>query len=242
MAQTNLLQDECKMFCMTTIADKVQTFRLQRGLNTAQLAKLVGTSRQNIENLEAGQVDQPRYLARLAATMQISVEDLLDTRKTLPTYDGKRGPAEDVAGLHNAVPNKKTVRVVPLINRVPAGNWQYVVDAIQPGDAEDLLHTTADVSESGFALRVVGDSMTNPSGAPSFPAGTILYVNPMREPVVGNFVVVRHNSDSEFTFKRLAKDAGKLYLEPLNTRYPLIPMPSDAYICGVVVSAEIQTV
>ena len=79
--------------------------------------------------------------------------------------------------------------------------------------------------------------MTNPGGAPSFPEGTIIIVDPEREATPGRYVVVRQNSDTECTFKQLVRDAGKHYLKPLNPRYPLLEMLPDAVICGVLVQA-----
>lgn len=64
---------------MKTRGQIVKAWRTAAGFETAkQLADLVGTSRQNIENLEADAVDQPRYLPTLAKLMGYrTVEDLL---------------------------------------------------------------------------------------------------------------------------------------------------------------------
>lgn len=65
---------------MKTKGQIVREWRTSAGFETAgQLASVVGTSRQNIENLEADAVDQPRYLPRLARLMgYASVEQLLE--------------------------------------------------------------------------------------------------------------------------------------------------------------------
>lgn len=64
---------------MSTIGDKVRAYREHptRRLTTKQLADRVGTSRQNIENLESGAVRLPHYLVELADEMQISIDALL---------------------------------------------------------------------------------------------------------------------------------------------------------------------
>lgn len=138
---------------------------------------------------------------------------------------------------HNVSPARDLQREVPLISWVQAGDWNNLVDNFSPGDAERWVATYAKVSKHAFALRIVGDSMTNPSGAPSFPEGTIIIVDPERAAQPGKFVVVRQNSDTECTFKQLVRDAGKHYLKPLNPRYPLLEMLSDAVIAGVLVQA-----
>lgn len=137
----------------------------------------------------------------------------------------------------NVAPARDLQRTVPLISWVQAGDWNNLVDTFQPGDAERWIATYAKVSQHAFALRVVGDSMTNPSGTPSFPEGTIIIVDPERAAAPGKFVVVRQNVDTETTFKQLVRDAGRHFLKPLNPRYPLLEMLSDAVVAGVVVQA-----
>ncbi len=137
----------------------------------------------------------------------------------------------------NIAPARDLRNEVPLISWVQAGDWRNMVDNFQPGDAERWVATNASVGKHSFALRIVGDSMTNPGGAPSFPEGTIIIVDPEREASPGRYVVVRQNSDTECTFKQLVRDAGKHYLKPLNPRYPLLEMLPDAVICGVLVQA-----
>lgn len=137
----------------------------------------------------------------------------------------------------NVSPARELQREVPLISWVQAGQWSELEDAFQPGDAEKWVATYAKVSKHAFALRIVGDSMTNPGGAPSFPEGTIIIVDPERAAQPGKFVVVRQNVDTECTFKQLVSDAGKHFLKPLNPRYPLLEMLPDAVIAGVLVQA-----
>lgn len=137
----------------------------------------------------------------------------------------------------NVSPARDLQREVPLISWVQAGQWSDLEDNFQPGDAEKWIATYAKVSKHAFALRVVGDSMTNPSGAPSFPEGTVIIVDPERAAQPGKFVVVRQNVDTECTFKQLVRDAGRHFLKPLNPRYPLLEMLPDAVIAGVLVQA-----
>jgi len=137
----------------------------------------------------------------------------------------------------NVAPARDLQREVPLISWVQAGDWSHLEDNFQPGDAERWVATYANVSPHAFALRVMGDSMTNPTGAPSFPEGTIIIVDPERSAEAGKFVVVRQNVDSECTFKQLVRDGGRHYLKPLNPRYPVLEMLPDAVIAGVVVQA-----
>ena len=137
----------------------------------------------------------------------------------------------------NVAPARDLRNEVPLISWVQAGDWRNLEDNFHAGDAERWVATNASVGKHSFALRIVGDSMTNPGASPSFPEGTIIIVDPEREASPGRYVVVRQKSDTECTFKQLVRDAGKHYLKPLNPRYPLLEMLPDAVICGVLVQA-----
>lgn len=122
---------------------------------------------------------------------------------------------------------------VPLISWVQAGAWSDVVDNFASGDSEEFVPTTVPVKRHTYALRVQGDSMTNPNGWPSFPEGMIIIVEPEFDHEPNDFVIVK-NGANEATFKQLIKDGSDWLLKPLNPRYPIKPLPHDAIICGVV--------
>lgn len=138
---------------------------------------------------------------------------------------------------YNVQAGPDVVRNVPLISWVQAGAWGDVVDELSPGQSYKRIPTTVHVGPRAYALRVVGDSMTNPSGSPSFPEGTVLILDPDRQAEHGNYVVVRQNGDTECTFKQLVRDGGTFYLKPLNPRYPILQMSRDAVVCGVLAQA-----
>jgi phage repressor protein C with HTH and peptisase S24 domain len=62
---------------MRSVGDQAREYRLARGWNTRQMAEAVGTSRQNIENLEAGDARKPQYIVELARAMGTTVDVLL---------------------------------------------------------------------------------------------------------------------------------------------------------------------
>ena len=75
--------------------------------------------------------------------------------------------------------------------------------------------------------------MTNPYGWPSFPEGMVIIIEPEMDFQPNDFVIIK-NGDDEATFKQLVKDGPTWYIKPLNPRYPILPLPEDATICGVV--------
>jgi len=62
---------------MKTVGEQARDFRLAKSWNTTRMAKEVGTSRQNIEHLEARGDITPKYIAGLAKAMGMSVDALL---------------------------------------------------------------------------------------------------------------------------------------------------------------------
>lgn len=119
---------------------------------------------------------------------------------------------------------------MPLISFTQAGHWAEVIDPYQPGVSDEWIKTTAKVSQRAYALRIRGDSME-----PAITDGSIIIVDPSREPKNGQIVVVRQNHDTEATVKRLVLDGGNSYLKPDNPRYPIMQMAEDAVFCGVAV-------
>lgn len=87
------LQCKSKLVCkqagqndllMKTLGEQVRAFRDERGWNTTEMAKAVGTSRQNIESLEAHGNRIPKYLGGLAKAMGVRVDVLLERAGLLP--------------------------------------------------------------------------------------------------------------------------------------------------------------
>lgn len=132
---------------------------------------------------------------------------------------------------------------VPLISWVTAGMMDDVSDHFQPGEADEWIeiYDTRPGPQS-FALRVQGDSMTNPIlGDISFPDGTIIVVNPDHSADAGNFVVAKDVSTQRATFKKLVSDGGRWFLKPLNPSYPMVEIDDPAIrVIGRVTEFQIR--
>lgn len=128
------------------------------------------------------------------------------------------------------------LRRVPLISWVQAGLWSTASDPYEPGDAHEWVDVYAPVSDHTFALSVRGDSMTNPTGNPTFPEGTIIIVDPAVDAQTGHYVVAKLEGDEEVTFKRLYREGSRVWLVALNPKYDPLPVDRPMKICGVVVA------
>ncbi|HGN2573043.1 MULTISPECIES: LexA family protein [Providencia] len=138
------------------------------------------------------------------------------------------------------IPSKQTSNIitsaqkVPILSYVQAGNFtDYAPNQIYDDDLE-FIETTLKVSPLSFALRVIGDSMTNPYGLPSIPEGSTVIVDPEAEVVSGKFVVARLQGSDEVTVKRYVVDGPNKFLMPLNPRYDNIPINGNCEIVGLV--------
>jgi SOS-response transcriptional repressor LexA len=128
---------------------------------------------------------------------------------------------------------------IPLISWVQAGAWCEAISNFDSYDAGMWLSCPVAISKNGYALKVVGDSMTNPAPGRSYPAGCIIFVDPEIECRTGDRVIARVPRTNEATFKILVEDAGRQYLRPINPQYPIIDITEETHICGKVVGSFI---
>jgi len=126
---------------------------------------------------------------------------------------------------------------VPLISWVQAGAWADVSDPHAPGVADDWLPCPVRHGAHTYALRVRGESMFNPDGRPSYSDGDIIFVDPSREAIHGDRVVVRLDDHAEVTFKQLLIEDGRKLLKALNPEWKprYIEINGNATMAGVVI-------
>lgn len=201
------------------IGERLRRLRTRNGVSQTEVAKAIGVTQQTYQGWETG-IHGPRWqrAQKLAEYFRVSTEWLLGERGTAGVGPG--------AGASN-VDSAPAARMVPLISWTRAGQWAEAIDPYEPGVAEDWIPAPQDSSRSSYALRVVGDSMTNPYGTPSLPPNSIIIVDPdQRTPKNGQIIIARLNGTDSVTCKAYAEDAGRVYLKPLNPQYPTI---TDAF-------------
>lgn len=201
------------------IGERLKSIRESRGLSQAQLAKLCGYSAASrIGNYELGE-------------RKISADDAIVISEALGI-----SPAELMFGSQSDQVIKNYE--YPLFTKVQAGAFATEFNSYTQKDAVSWIPTAKKASERSFWLEVEGQSMTAPPGGkPSFPEGMLILVDPEEEVEFGDFCVARLLND-EFTFKRLIRDGGIEYLEPLNPRFDLIPINGNCTIIGKVIKSQ----
>lgn len=103
-----------------------------------------------------------------------------------------------------------------------------------------LEYSAAAVPEGTLWLRVMDDSMVRRGGEFSFPPDSTIVVDLTAKAMPGDPIVVALANEGRIV-RRLASDGEQYFLEPLNPRYPTVPMPDDAKILGVVVEVHVRT-
>jgi SOS-response transcriptional repressor LexA len=201
------------------IGAALRLYRKAAAHTLQEISAVTGINHGNISKIENGKLGfSTTTLSKIASAIGVPISEVYrraEIMQGISRYldNTERGPA--LRG------------TVPLISWVQAGDWQTVIDNLQPGQGE-RIDTTYRPKRHTFALRVRGDSME-----PKFPDGCIIIVEPDAPAEPGSYVIVRQNGD-EATFKQLMHDGGRRYLKPLNPRYPILELLPDAAFCGVV--------
>lgn len=122
------------------------------------------------------------------------------------------------------------------------GNQYYMENNATNKAQRDYLLIYSEYPEGSFGLEVQGDSMTSPHPfSVSFTDGMMLYVNPVRKPENGNYVICAFN-EKEAAFRQYVIDSGVEYLKPLNPQYPLRRLDECARIIGVIMECNLKLI
>lgn len=210
-----------------------------------EFATRVGMSQSGLQQFITGKSFFTKFLHRIAKELDRSPEWCLALDE-YPDDDDKFIEGLDLSGCSlriglpvrwqadsNVSPVDSSRRncTLPIISWVQAGHWKEVNDIYPVGQSDEYISVTAKVGLHAFALKVRGDSME-----PEFPDGSIIIVDPEREARNGSYVVVRLDEEMEATFKQMVIDGSRIYLKPINPRYPILEINGKrATTVGVVV-------
>jgi SOS-response transcriptional repressor LexA len=174
-------------------------------------------------------------LAAIAKEWNASLVWLIDGTGTMePSSHGHISNVEETTEEYRA-----SQRRAPVISWVQAGEWQSVEDPFEPGTADEWEIIPASAGPNSFWLRVIGDSMTAPSGV-SVPEGMLILVDPDYPALSGRLVVAKLTDSQQVTFKKYVEDAGRKYLKPLNPSYSMLEINGNCRIIGGVREAKVK--
>jgi len=193
---------------MSKLAKRVLKTRGRKGWSQSELARRLteyreqlGKARvkqQSINQLELGEVENPRYLYDLAKVLEIEFSWMI--------------------GEHDVNRVTDNIIRVPLISWVQAGELVEATDPYVQGDAEEWV-PISHRHENLIALRVRGDSMNKIA-----PDGSIIIVDLNdRTPLDGKHYVFRHDGTATFKTYRAGPPIRlepHSYLQEFNTIKP----------------------
>lgn len=76
------------------IGESAKEYRLWKSWSVSDMAKAVGTSRQNIESLESRPERTPRYIKSLANVMGVTVDALMSGRYAVPFTENQQSKSD----------------------------------------------------------------------------------------------------------------------------------------------------
>lgn len=207
--------------------ERIRARRKELKLTQAVLAKMVGVNRVTVTGWESGDFEPGgSNLQALAAALKCNPQWVISGLGDPESEDVTSKPTE-VFG----------VKKIPVLSWVQAGEWTDNGASITEDDISEWIYTTANLCDEGFALKVRGDSMTNPTGAPSIPEGSLVVVDPdygSPYEVNGKIVVAQLLGSTEATLKKFVIDGPLKYLVPLNPNYRALEVNGNCKIVGVV--------
>ena len=219
---------------MDNLGERIKSKRKELNLTQLEMGKLVGVSHVTISQWEHGEtVPKSRSLNFLCKVLECKHDWLLygtDSATELNT---------DISPLFNRA---KYGYKVPLISWEMAYEWPEVKSSVDYSNFKIWRHTSVEIGKHGFAVVVMGDSMTNPSGFPSIPEGSIIIVEPDYNPKNNQIVLVKLLKYKEVTLKKYVIDGPNQYLVPLNPNYKTIEINNDCLIIGVILKIELDLV
>ncbi|ELM3741509.1 helix-turn-helix domain-containing protein [Yersinia ruckeri] len=209
------------------MSERIRARRKELKLTQQILAKLVGVSRVTVTGWESGDY-QPggANLQALAAALRCTAQWLVD---------GKGEPTDEAIATQPS--DRFGIKEIPVLSWVQAGEWTESGSPKTLNDAQEWIYTAASVSDEAFALRVRGDSMTNPNGTPSIPDGSLVVVDPDfggASEANGRIIVAQLDGSNEATLKKFVIDGPFRYLVPLNPSYKMLEVNGNCRIVGVV--------
>jgi len=206
-----------------------------------EVASAFAVSRESVRKwLSAEAFPKTERIIEIAHRLGVSSEWLLSGAGEMeqrPHVAGAEPPSDWNSEAVSPGPNIRGD--VPLISWIQAGAWHEADDPLSPGEAEALYPCPKPHGPRAYALRVIGQSMWNPGGRPSYDEGDLIFVDPDQSGgvVSGDRVIAILTAASErvVTFKQLVSEGGQHFLRPLNPQYP--PITEHFEIVGKVIGA-----
>ena len=202
---------------MENFGEQVRAAREAKGWSQEELARRVGATQSTIDRIESGATKRPRNIIELATTLGID----------LPTFQSQPVPVTGWIAAPEAPEVDKGLypRDVPILGISSCGDGDDA-DFSLNGQTGDYARRPPGLigKRNVYAINVFGESMW-----PAHKHGALLYVDPKREPGVGEDAVIEMKPDSPHGepgkgfLKRVKRLAGsKIECEQFNPPEPRV--------------------
>src|SRR6185437_6469014 len=188
-----------------TFGELVMLKRRSLGLKQGPFGDLVGVSRAAVIGWEKGHAfpREDKY-RQLSAVLDVPVHEIVQLvsedkiRRSDEIPESKRSPAPTVID-RNVAGIEQPAGKLPVISWSQAAQWGEKLNAKDLGDTVEWV-TSPYPGE--YFLRVVGVSMYNPAGEPSFRDGDLISISTQHAPEHRKFVLVMRHGEAVPTFKQ----------------------------------------
>lgn len=206
---------------LLTPGERIKDFAEKINRSAGQASHLIGSGSSK---------DIGKNLARHIEKCYKKPVGWLDTNHTKIIIKGNQADYD----ISNTQPAPSARGFVPVISWIKAGEW-HEAEEYAPQAGDEALPCPISHGVNTYALRVVGDSMTHPSGR-SYPEGAVIYVDPDQsgDVVAGSRIIAKLKGEgADVTFKELAYDGTLPYLKPLNPNHK--PVWDEFEVIGKVI-------
>ncbi len=185
--------------------NNIAILREAKGMTQKELAEAIGTSPMQMSRLERGLRDlRPHWIRALCGALDCSPDQLLGYEA--PTLGGDSTPKEPSITIPPVdVDFTAGPRDLPIVGNVRGGDQAFFLDN---GEVQGMVHRPGPLIgvPNAFACYMTGDSME-----PRFEEGELLYVNPIKPPRPGHYVLIELQ-DHQAYVKKLVRRAGDMVI------------------------------
>lgn len=205
-----------------TVGQRIRARRKQLKYTQAQIAKLSGVTRSALTQWELDKTNiMGDKLLALANALSVTPKWILT------------GEEPDAKTTVRFTEEERFMRKLPLITYAQAAQWDALSKDMDAIKTDEWPVTTMQLGPRSFALKMQGDSMTNPAGYPSIPEGSLIFIDPDAEIEDGKIVVAKSDKSDTVAIKKLVLDFEDITLRSLNTGYTAFKLDSLEQIIGV---------
>ncbi|CAN8141072.1 putative HTH-type transcriptional regulator for conjugative element pMERPH [uncultured Thiomicrorhabdus sp.] len=224
--QTLVTIKKGNIYYMKTITDRINKILLDSGLNQSEAARYIGTTPQALRKWQSGESTEikGKNLLKLSKLGKTSMEWIQTGQEKAKIKEPTLDYNADIIS---------TIKQVPLIDMVAAGNWTDIADPYPIGEAEEWFDCPVKHGINTFAVRINGESML-----PKFEHGEILFCDPSQRPENKDYVIAKLTDENQATFKQLVIDGNTKMLKAINPHWPMqyIPINGNCEIVGKVIA------